>query len=84
MQDKTLVEIYVPVLRQWWDVWLPDRARLGEVFSLVGSMSEGLSNGLYLANESMVLCDYDTGLIFRATDRVREAGLVNGSKLMLL
>lgn len=84
LRGKTLVELYVPASRQSWDVWLPDKARLGEVFSLVGSLSNELSSGLYHAHEGMVLCDCDTGLIYDASDRVREAGLVNGSRLMLL
>lgn len=84
MNEKTLVEIYVPVAQRTWDVWLPNDLSMGEVFSLIDGFAENLSGGLYKTGGMAVLCDRDTGLIFSAQDRVRDTGLINGSRLMLL
>ncbi|MDR0381654.1 MAG: EsaB/YukD family protein [Oscillospiraceae bacterium] len=82
--NKLLIEVYLPAAGRSFDVFIPSGLPLREVTALVSKALSELSEGLFVANESTVLCDRRTGDILDARMTAEEAGLYNGAGLMLI
>ena len=84
MNNKVLVEIFVPAAGQKYDVYIPLESKMSEVVVMVASALSDLSNGSYKATNEAILCDADTGDIFDVNMEVAELGVKTGSRLMLI
>ena len=84
MNNKALVEIFVPAAAQTYDVYIPLDVKMSEVVKMVASALSDLSGGKYKATSSALLCDADTGIIFNVNIEVAELGIRTGSRLMLI
>lgn len=82
--NKILVDIYLPVMNQSFDVYIPLDSKMGDVVKMTASVLSDLSDGKYQAGEDAVLCDAETGIIFNINLYVAELGLKNGSRLILM
>ena len=84
MNDKVLVEIYVPAVGKKFDVRIPLSTKMYKVTKMVSSALSDLSDEKYRAKEDSILCDANTGIIYNVNMEVKELGIENGSKLMLI
>lgn len=84
MNNKILVEIYLPASGESFDVLIPLESKMGQVRKLVVSVLGDLSSGKFCPNDETVLCDAETGTIFDINTEVAELGIKNGSRLMLI
>ncbi len=84
MNNKILVEVFVPAASQKYDIFIPLESKMSEVTKLVANALSDLSEGKYRATEQAVLCDANTGDIFDVNIEVGELNLENGSRLMLI
>ena len=84
MNNKALVEIFVPATREKYDVYIPLESRMSEVIKMVSGALSDLSGGKFRANHETVLCDADTGIIYNVNMEVAELGIKTGSRLMLI
>lgn len=84
MNNKVLVEIFVPATREKYDVYIPLASRMSEVIKMVSSAISDLSQGKFKANQDTVLCNSDTGIIYNVNMEVAELGIKTGSRLMLI
>ncbi|MDR1157978.1 MAG: methyltransferase [Oscillospiraceae bacterium] len=82
--NKLLIEVYLPAAGRSFDVSIPSALPLYEVTALVSKALSELSEGLFVANASTVLCDRQTGEILDAHMTAAEAGLYNGAGFMLI
>ena len=84
MNNKALVEIFVPASGQKYDVYIPLDVKMSDVVTMVAGALSDLSNGRYKATGEAILCDADTGIIFNINMEVAELGIKTGSRLMLI
>lgn len=84
MNNKALVEIFVPAAAQKFDVYIPLDCKMSQVVTMVAGALSDLSDGSYKATREAVLCDADTGLIYNVNIEVAELGIKTGSRLMLI
>lgn len=84
MKDKTMLEVYLPVTRQRYDVWVSDGMQVKVCTDLLARLFEELSCGRYRASDGVTMCDYETGAIFNASKTVKGLGLRNGSRVLLV
>ncbi len=84
MNNKILVEVFVPAASQKYDIFIPLESKMSEVTELVAKALSDLSGGKYKATKQAVLCDANTGDIFDVNIEVAELKLENGSRLMLI
>jgi hypothetical protein len=84
MNNKALVEIFVPASGSKFDVFVPLESKMSDVLKLVSAALSDLSDGKYKATNDAVLCDAKTGIIFNVNMEVAELGIKNGSRLMLI
>lgn len=84
MKDKVLVEVYLPMAEQTFETLLPKDIRIAEAIALLSRVFSDLANVLYESMDNDVLCDRETGVIYNIGITVREANILNGSRLMLM
>ena len=84
INNKALVEVFVPAAGKKYDVFIPLESKMSDVLKLVSSALSDLSNGKYSATSEAILCDAKTGIIFNINMEVAELGIQNGSRLMLI
>ena len=81
--EKLLVEITSPAANLTYDMLLPRNIRIGAATGLIASVLSRLSNGMYEYAGAAVLCEKDTGEEFDPNLLVRDAGIRNGTKLLI-
>ena len=84
MNNKVLVEVFLPASGEKFDVFIPLDSQVGEVTMLMAKLLEDLSKGKFSANEATVLCDAHTGDIYDVNMFVAELNIKNGSQFMLI
>ncbi|WP_078556663.1 methyltransferase [Bacillus alkalicellulosilyticus] len=81
--NKILVEVYVPVLNNHFDVYLPLTSKVYEIKILLVRALEDMTAGYFISHEN-VICDRHTGEVLDINKSVLDLELINGSKLMLI
>ena len=81
---KVLVEVFVPVIDAKYDVFIPNTSQVSEVLELLKKAVADLSGGRFIPNDETALCYRENGAIINVNMTIRELGIHNGSKLMLI
>lgn len=84
MNNKALVEVFVPAAEKKYDVYIPLESKMSEVTKLLSSAVSDLSDGIYKATDEAILCDAETGIIYNINVEIAELGIRTGSRLMLI
>ena len=82
--EKVLVEVFVPVIGEAYDIFIPLKSDMSEVAQLLKKAVTELSNGHFVASEETSVCYRENGTIINVNMSVYELGIRNGSKLMLI
>ena len=82
MNSKVLVEVYVPELDIKYNLFIPANKKIGNVIiNLVRGINE-LSQGAYPITNNHALMNSDTCLIYNTDLNLKEADILNGTKLI--
>jgi len=82
--NNVLVKLYVPMLEETYDVWIPSHKRIYNVIILLVKAINELNNNCYILNEMPMLYDKLTAEIFDVNLRVKETNIRSGTELILL
>ncbi|MBR0467079.1 MAG: methyltransferase [Clostridia bacterium] len=82
--NKILVEVYVPALLKSFEMYIPLKSKMYVVIKLIEAAIVELSNGSYVNNPKVMICEKNTGTIYNINLTVEQLGLKNGSQLMLV
>ncbi len=83
MNNKLLVSIEVPSIEQNFDLFIPINKKVGTVKKYIIQNITELSGNI-LPDESFSLCDVDTGLNYKNNVYVKDSGIKNGSRIMII
>lgn len=84
MNFKVLVEVYVPELDIKYNLFIPSSKKIGNVIlNLVKAISE-LTQGAYSREYNHALMNSDTCQIYDINLNLKDAGILNGTKLILI
>ena len=83
INDDVLVNVFVPVINESFDILIPLENQLSEVTKLISHAVKNLSTDAFDEN-GLILCDRTSGQIFDSNMRVYELGILNGSELILI
>ena len=84
MNTKVLVEIYVPDLDITYNVFIPASRKVANVIiDLVKGLAE-LSDGAYPIGNNHALMNGNTCEIYKNDLNIKDAGIKNGAKLLLV
>ncbi len=84
MNNKILVEVYVPMLEVEYDVFIPINKKIQNVKRLLNEAIADLSNGCFPIKNDIILYNRFNGIELDPKLNVKEAGLVNGSQVILI
>lgn len=82
--NKIVVEVRVPAINKVYDARIPKDIQVWEMVKMITDMISRLEPEMYSQKNQVVLCDYDTGKKIDINSLVAEAGLVNGTRLLLV
>lgn len=84
MDNKFLVELYVPMLQCKYNVYIPVNRRVGNVIILLNKCLFELSNGEYRGSKKTCLYDRQNGQRFDTNLLIRETTIKNGSQIVIM
>ena len=84
MDDQILVIIDLPAAAKNFEVWIPQNVRMELVQNELAEMLAGLSNGMFLRTDPVVLIDKSNGTILNINATAAELDLQQGAQLLLI
>lgn len=81
---KVLLELYLPYAARSFDVAIPDDMTLGRAVPLAARALSEASGGLYVPDETAMLCRREDGVPLDIDMTAAALGLQNGTRLMLI
>ena len=84
MKYKVLVEVYVPELDVSYDLFIPSNKKVGNVVLLLVKAINELSEGAYPVSVNHALMNSDTCMIYDLDLNMKDAAILNGTKLILV
>lgn len=84
MNNKILINVYVPVLNSAYDFLIPVQLQVFEVTELIKRAVAELSEGRFIPSYDTALAFRETGTVCDINDIVFESEIKNGTKLMLV
>ena len=84
MMNDVLVKLYVPMIGEQYDIWIPVNKKISTIITLlVRSVSE-FTKGYYNPKMMPFLYDKTTAEVFDINLRVIETEIRNGSELIMI
>ncbi len=82
--NKVLVKVYVPVIEEHYDIWIPLNRKIHNIIKLLIKAIYDLSDGYYRPNEIPNLYNKITAIPYDMNKNVKESNIKNGTELILL
>lgn len=84
MNNKILIRLYIPLIEEEYDIFIPINKRVGTIKQLLEKcISEQNDNG-YVPAEDTNLYSKETGKVYDVQLLVKDTDLKNGSRVVLL
>ena len=84
MNDKILVRVYLPLIEEEYDIYIPINKKIGTIKQLIISTIVEMSDADLSRIYSLTLYDKQTGGSFDNNVYVKNSTIRNGTKLLLL
>ncbi len=83
--NKYLITVIVPIVEAEYELFIPNNKKVGTIKkSILGALSE-LTSGAFKKDMSEVrFLDRDTGLEFDNNMYIKDSGIKNGSKIIIM
>ena len=82
--DNVLVKLYVPMIEEIYDVWIPSHKRIYNVIVLLVKAINELNNNCYKPKQMPMLYDKINAEIYDVNLKVRDTKIRSGTELILL
>ena len=82
--NKVLVKLYVPIIEEQYDVWLPKNKRIYNIIMLLIKGVKELTKETYQIEELPILYNRLTGVKYDLNDRVQDTDITNGTEIILV
>ena len=82
--NKLLVTIQIPTIEQSFDLFIPINKKVGTVKKYIVKAIDDITSGLMVEIESYALFDVDTGKKYPNNIYVKDSGIKNGARLMII
>ncbi len=84
MDNKFLVELYVPTISKIYNVFLPANRRVGNAIILINKALFEITGGEYKGNNKSRLYDRETGDVIDSNSLIRDTIIKNGSGIIIM
>ncbi len=82
--DKVLICLYVPLLEQTYDIYIPINKKVSFIKKLIISTLMELTDNLFIANKDIKLSNKNTSRVYEDNEFIIDTDIRNGTKLVLL
>lgn len=82
--NKILVLVYFPLLEQEYDIYIPINKKIGTIKKTIINSIYELSEGNIKNPEKLKLYDKDSTMVYDNNIMVKNSGIKNGTKLILM
>lgn len=82
--NKVLVKVYIPILEEQYDVWMPINKTVYNVILLMSKAINELNDGYYEPEEIPTLYNKTTGIPYNINLRVIDTDIRNGTEVVLI
>ena len=82
--DKILIKLYVPIIEQQYEIWIPANKRIYNVINLLTKAVNELYGGYYKVAKMPGLYDKATGKPYDINFSIKETNIRNGTELVLI
>lgn len=82
--DKILVKVYIPMLGENYDVWIPCNKKIYEVIGLLVNAVNDLNNQKYNPVRIPILYDKQTGEEYDINASLKDTKIRNGTEMILI
>ena len=84
MNNKLLVDVFVPLLEEKYELYIPINKRISVVIKLIEKALKEMTNGYYPIKEGSVIIDVETGNVYDVNITVKESKMINSSEIILI
>lgn len=84
MDERVLVEVYVPAVMRSYDVYLPLGKHIKEIKEILFPILEELSDGVFIPVVQTMLYKERTKSVLANENTLAQAGIVHGDRLFVL
>ena len=82
--NKILLEVYIPLIQEEYDIFVPINKSIGTIKNIIEKGIMDLSTSGYQAKEDTNLYSKDTGEIYDVNQKLIDTDLKNGSRIILI
>lgn len=83
MNNKLLVSIEIPAIEKKYDLFIPINKKMGTIKSYIIKSVNELSGGI-LNKKNYLFFDIDTGVKYGNNVYVKDSGIKNGSRIIMV
>ena len=84
MENKVLVNLYVPFLEKKYEVFLPVSKKIGEIIYLLGKALNDITGGYYIYHQNEKLYNRQNGTEYQLNEIIKHTNIRNGTELIFM
>ncbi len=84
MNNKVLINLYIPNLDIYYDIYIPVNEYVWKVNALIIKSVEDLSEGVFSSDKKYILINIETGNIYNPNDIIINTDIRNSTKLTIV
>ena len=82
--NKVLIKLYVPIIEEEYDVWIPLNKRICNVTKLLVKVIQEFSQGEYNPYQTPKLYNKSNGIEYESNQIVEDTSIRNGTEIILI
>lgn len=84
MTNKVLIKLYVPMLGEVYDLFIPVNEIMWKINKLIVKSVSDLSDGTLPLNKNYILVNIETGKIYNSNEIIINTDIRNSTKIALI
>ena len=84
MENKVLVNLYVPFLEKKYEIFLPVNKKIGEIIYLLGKALNDITGGYYIYKQTEKIYNRWNGKEYQLNELIKHTNIRNGSELVFM
>ena len=84
MENKVLVNLYIPFLEKRYEVFIPVNKKIGEIIHLIGKALGDITGGYYVYHQNEKLYSRLNGKEYHLNETIKHTNIRNGTELIFM
>ena len=84
MNNKVLINLYIPFIERKYEVFLPVNKRIGEITYLIGTTLNEITGGYYIYKKNERLYNRQNGKEYNSNEILKYTNIRNGTELIFM